>query len=96
MTTIAVQLPLTLPPDTRVENWWRKYRRYLKSAEWQVKRALAMLSANGVCEMRGCGKPATEVHHKTYARLGHEWLDDLMAVCRACHERISEKPVTRQ
>jgi hypothetical protein len=45
-------------------------------------------SKNGmvpICEMVGCNRVATECHHSTYAHLGHEYLDDLLAVCSKCH-----------
>lgn len=33
-----------------------------------------------------CGKSRNiEVHHKTYAREGRELLDDLVVICRSCH-----------
>lgn len=33
--------------------------------------------------------PELEVHHKTYARYGHERPDDLVTVCRRCHDIIT-------
>ena len=40
----------------------------------------------GVCE--ACGEVrATEVHHLTYKHIGSEFLWELVAICRACHER---------
>lgn len=35
--------------------------------------------------------PQQAVHHLTYERIGHEDLDDLMAVCNPCHEFLSGK-----
>jgi hypothetical protein len=32
-----------------------------------------------------------DTHHKTYARLGHEWLSDLQGICTPCHEWLSGK-----
>lgn len=65
------------------------YEGYLLTPAWQEKRRLVFQRARGVCE--GCRqKPATEVHHMTYERLGHEMLFDLRAVCRECHEAIHE------
>ena len=28
-----------------------------------------------------------EAHHRTYARLWHEWDEDLTCLCRPCHKR---------
>jgi len=27
-----------------------------------------------------------DIHHRTYERFGHEWLSDLIALCRNCHD----------
>ena len=37
-------------------------------------------------------KPATQVHHLTYKRVGREMLFDLVAVCADCHEVVHEEP----
>ena len=34
-----------------------------------------------------CNNPATEIHHKTYERVGKEPLSDLTSLCRECHTR---------
>ena len=35
-----------------------------------------------------CGRPEVDLHHLDYARLGGEEYGDLIAVCRAHHDRI--------
>src|SRR4051812_49177503 len=42
-----------------------------------------------------CRHRATQVHHKTYERLGHERMEDLAACCRSCHRAI-EKQLAQQ
>jgi len=40
---------------------------------------------------QGCRqRPATQVHHQTYRRVGREMLFDLVAVCDECHDAIHE------
>lgn len=61
---------------------------YYKSSEWDRKRRarlrLNQKLCNGFCEI--ClDKPATHIHHVTYARLYSEWLLDLAATCEECH-----------
>lgn len=69
----------------------RNYLTYLQSPEWQAKRAAVSERSGGMCE--ACGKVrGLDVHHKTYARLTDERLDDLLHVCRACHESIHGGP----
>lgn len=64
----------------------KEYKSYLASDHWALRRKAVINRANGLCEI--CNSPAEEVHHKTYTRIGNEQPDDLMAVCRACHELI--------
>lgn len=66
--------------------WFDWYAEYLASFAWTYKRQQALDRDEGKC--RGCGAPATEVHHLTYKRVGFEDLDDLLSVCRACHEGL--------
>lgn len=56
----------------------------LANGSIQIRRVLER--ANHVCE--GCGvNAATEVHHKTYKNVGNEFLFELVAICRPCHQR---------
>ena len=61
-----------------------EYDRYIHSAEWRA-RANERLEADG-CRCQVCGKAATDVHHLTYDRFGHEDIDDLVSLCGDCHE----------
>lgn len=60
------------------------YPRYLASREWALLKREVRRRSGGLCE-RCHFRPATETHHLTYARTGHEDLDDLQDVCRPCH-----------
>lgn len=72
-----------------MSDWKDRYQAYLRSPEWREKRTQVLARANGVCE--SCGAAfATEVHHTTYDHVFDEPLWELRAVCRACHEMISE------
>ncbi len=63
------------------------YDEYLESEAWANMRRKVMSRAKDLCE--GCGsKVATEVHHLTYAHVGHEFMFELVALCHQCHERI--------
>ena len=83
-----------------IQGWRRYYERqqervtgrkdyggYLASPEWRRKRTHVMKRCGGVCE--GCGEaPAIVVHHLTYEPIGNEFLGELRAVCRTCHDRV--------
>ena len=63
------------------------YREYLKSDEWKRKRYVVLKRDNWICQY--CGKKATQVHHKKYAKyqIGKEPIKWLVSVCRPCHRK---------
>jgi len=64
---------------------------YLKSEEWKRKRYVVLKRDNWRCAY--CGAPATQVHHKKYAKrnIGKEPIDWLVSVCKSCHESLHMK-----
>jgi hypothetical protein len=57
----------------KMDNWWKK--RFLR------------LRCRDKCEL--CGEqPGSQMHHKTYERFGRELPEDLVLICRWCHESI--------
>lgn len=62
------------------------YHDYIHSKEWKVLADQVRYRAEGRCEECGV-EGVLEVHHITYARLGHEGLSDLKALCPACHQK---------
>ena len=66
------------------------YDTYLLSDTWNRKRLAAFKRAGWKCEV--CGKVCRLTgHHKTYERFGSEHPDDILAVCKSCHERLDGK-----
>jgi len=65
----------------------KQYREYLKSDAWQRKRYVVLKRDNWTCQY--CGVPATEVHHKRYAKykIGKEPIKWLVSLCKSCHEK---------
>lgn len=63
------------------------YLAYMKSSAWRAVRG-RVLQRDG-CRCRDCGLVSAhnDVHHLTYARLGCEALDDLITLCRGCHDQ---------
>src|SRR6516165_1698555 len=71
------------------EEWQQWYQCYLQTDEWRGRRQLVFKRAGGICE--GCRQaPATQVHHLTYKHAGNEFLWELVAICRDCHERYHD------
>jgi hypothetical protein len=65
------------------------YQEYLASDHWadvRVRYAKSrMLKRCYVCDAS-----QYQLHHRTYKRLGHEWLTDFIPLCRDCHTAVHE------
>jgi len=71
-----------IEPSLRAE-----YDAYLASDAWAARRSIVLARAHGTCEC--CEHySATQVHHKTYERIGQELDTDLLAVCSLCHDLL--------
>jgi hypothetical protein len=72
----------------------REYAAYLASPQWQARRRQWLRNqqhrgVDPVCVV--CGKPWTlddDLHHASYANLGHERDEDLIPMDRDCHEAL--------
>jgi 5-methylcytosine-specific restriction endonuclease McrA len=72
--------------------WWKRYKRYLQSREWQETRQAVFKRDHFRC-MR-CGKRGTrknpiQAHHLSYVfynTTGRTPLKDLQTLCLHCHE----------
>lgn len=62
-----------------------KYREYIASKEWYELCKRLKAERHNICDRCGHYYPFLEVHHKTYARLGHERDSDLEVLCHDCH-----------
>lgn len=70
----------------------RIYSQYLKSRAWKNKRQRVIARAKGICEECRVNKIA-QVHHLTYKHIGDEQLNELMGLCKECHEAKHKKCV---
>ena len=62
------------------------YAFYLRSPLWRLRRRLWILRAGGRCE-RCRSRRRLTIHHRTYARLGHERRTDVTVLCWDCHRQ---------
>jgi len=60
------------------------YNHYIRGRKWKKKRQQAFLFYGRRCQSCGCTRNL-QVHHKTYDRLGREWMSDLAVLCNDCH-----------
>lgn len=66
------------------------YTEYLNSTWWRYIRRGVIFRDRGRC--RRCGsREQLDVHHLDYSRLGREKFDDLITLCRACHQAEHRK-----
>ncbi len=64
------------------------YEKYLLLPWWDYVRSRTLRRARGCCEL--CkDKAAVQAHHTTYERIGCERLDDMVALCRTCHQHVT-------
>lgn len=66
------------------------YRAYMQSDTWHAVRQRYWRSKLPKW-CKGCLKPpglGFHLHHKTYKRLGAEWLMDLIPLCPECHRAL--------
>lgn len=61
------------------------YHEYLRTPEWKATRASAIHRARGCCQTCS-SKDRLNVHHRTYARRGHEYNSDLIVLCEPWHK----------
>lgn len=61
------------------------YSAYLQSAHWNARRKTALKMASHRCQVCNSTEQL-DVHHRTYIRRGEERADDLLVLCRTCHD----------
>lgn len=66
------------------------YYEYIQSDKWYARTESIRRRKGGRCECC-CMRRGSEVHHRTYERLGNERDEDLLHVCKPCHRRIHKK-----
>ena len=67
------------------------YDQYLQSPEWAQIRHRSLMIADNKCQVCEASGVELHVHHKTYERRGEEPPDDLIVLCKDCHEKHHDK-----
>jgi 5-methylcytosine-specific restriction endonuclease McrA len=67
---------------------------YYQSLEWGVMKERRKMEDDYQCQLGlildwECDNEQLEVHHKTYKRFGNEDMNDLITLCRECHELVT-------
>lgn len=66
---------------------FKTYRDYLRSPHWRDMQARYRASRLPQACL-GCNEPNFQLHHRSYVRLGHELLEDLIPLCDECHYQV--------
>ena len=73
----------------RSPDWWDEYNAFLLTDEWKQIRLRVLSRSGPLCESCRVARPV-QVHHLTYDYGFAPPLFCLVAVCVACHDRITE------
>jgi hypothetical protein len=75
------------------KRWYRDV--YLQSDHWLVTREHALERSGRECQ--SCSsKRRLQVHHLSYERIGREEPEDLVVLCRPCHDRLETARIERR
>jgi len=91
----ARRLPMSTKkkPESGAE-FGSSYRNYLLSDQWKRTRRKRLVFAGYRCERcNGAQKDGVilHVHHLTYQRKGNEALEDLIVLCKGCHDHTHDR-----
>lgn len=81
-------------PTAKLYYWLKAnkmtYDEHLASDHWQdVRRRYWSSNLPKMCEV--CGQTiGLQLHHRSYKRLGHERLQDIVLLCRSCHDNVHD------
>jgi 5-methylcytosine-specific restriction endonuclease McrA len=77
-----------LSQQARAARLYKMGAKYREEPEWKVKRTQALIRAGYRCQMGASHDGPLDVHHNTYQNYGNERPQDLVVLCRSCHEQI--------
>src|SRR5262249_32313579 len=74
-------------PHKQLSDWSMMYRDYLGSMAWSLKRLQILARDNFQCQ--SCGSEYNlQAHHLSYSRIFRERPNDLVTLCRTCHQNL--------
>lgn len=69
------------------------YTDYLQTKHWKAMREKVYEEYNGICGV--CGeivpRALSNIHHRTYKRVGNEDMSDLILLCKSCHAKAHKR-----
>lgn len=71
----------------RRDLFWQYHNAYMHSTRWHILRAKLLTESNYQCA--SCqSKQVLQLHHRHYHTLGCESVDDVIVLCKKCHEML--------
>ena len=67
------------------------YREYLKSEAWEKTRKRMLRKHGYRCQLCAAKNVVLDVHHNNYENIGHELDEDLVVLCRTCHDKYHQE-----
>jgi 5-methylcytosine-specific restriction endonuclease McrA len=86
----STERPLTHAAHEFIGETWATYKQYLGTDHWRTTRVACLRRFEFQCALCSFGGKL-DVHHRTYERLGRELPEDLIPLCRRCHDRHHEE-----
>jgi 5-methylcytosine-specific restriction endonuclease McrA len=75
-----------LAQQARAAQLYKLGAKYMEQPEWQQRRRQALARAGYRCQTCGRRDATLDVHHNNYQNYGDERLEDLVVLCRSCHQ----------
>jgi hypothetical protein len=75
-----------LAQQARAAQLYKMGARYREQPEWQVRRVQALVRAGNRCQTCGSRDKTLDAHHNSYQNYGDERPQDLVVLCRSCHD----------
>jgi 5-methylcytosine-specific restriction endonuclease McrA len=82
-----------LAQQARAAQLYKMGAKYMEQEEWQVRRVQALTRAGYKCQACSRRDTTLDVHHNSYENYGDERPQDLIVLCRPCHQRLHDDPM---
>lgn len=79
--------------QARAAQLYKMGAKYMEQEEWQVRRVQALTRAGYKCQACSRRNTTLDVHHNSYENYGNERPQDLIVLCRPCHQRLHDDPM---